>query len=158
MKKVFILFFSFSASLLFSQTNLHLSNPVAKNILKGNFDPSAYQPAFPVSNPNFIIQNINANVSADSLKSYLERLDDFETRNTGSDTLSASRGIGAARAYIHQKFAQFSNFQNGRLITSYFSFDQDICGMMRHKNVLGSPYFATPFHCKTCMSSTCGFE
>jgi hypothetical protein len=137
MKKVFILFFSFSASLLFSQTNLHLSNPIAKNILKGNFDPSAYQPAFPVSNPNFIIQNINANVSADSLKSYLERLDDFETRNTGSDTLSASRGIGAARAYIHQKFAQFSNFQNGRLITSYFSFDQDICGMMRHKNVLG---------------------
>lgn len=136
MKQVFLFLLSLSISSLFGQTNLHLSNTLAEDILKGNFDPFLYQPAFPVSNPNVIIQNIDANVSADSLKSYLERLDDFETRNTGSDTLSTTRGIGAARTYIHQKFDQFSNFQNGRLITSYFSFDQDICGMMRHKNVL----------------------
>ena len=136
MKQLLLFILSLSIHFIFGQTNLHLSNPIAEDILKGNFDPALYQPAFPVSNPNFIIQNIDANVSADSLKSYLERLDDFETRNTGSDTTSATRGIGAARTYIHQKFEQFSNFQNGRLITSYFSFHQDICGMMRHKNVL----------------------
>ena len=111
MKQVLLFLFSLSISAVFGQTNLHLSNPLAEDILKGNFDPSLYQPAFPVSNPNFIIQNIDANVSADSLKSYFERLDDFETRNTGSDTLSATSGIGAARTYIHQKFDQFSNFQ-----------------------------------------------
>ena len=136
MKHIFTFLFCLTTILIFSQTNLNLSNPLAESILKGNYDPATYEQAFPVSNPNFIIQNINANVSPDSLKAYLERLDDFETRHTSSDTTSATRGIGAARKYILKKFNGFSNFQNGRLITSYFSFDEDICGMMRHKNVL----------------------
>jgi hypothetical protein len=60
----------------------------------------------------------------------------FENRNTGSDTLSSTRGIGAARRWVYQSFQRFSSQQNGRLIPSYFQFDQGICGMGQHRNIL----------------------
>ena len=64
------------------------------------------------------------------------QLASFENRNTGSDTLSATRGIGAARRWVYNSFQRFSSQQNGRLIPSYFQFDQGICGMTRHRNIL----------------------
>jgi hypothetical protein len=58
-------------------------------------------------------------VSVDSLRSYLTTLVGFGTRHTLSDTVSATRGIGAARRYIHGKFADFSRDCGGCLEISF---------------------------------------
>ena len=44
--------------------------------------------------------------------------------------------MGAARRWAFAKFEAFSAQNENRLITSYFQFDQDVCDMSRHKNVL----------------------
>ena len=94
----------------------------AHQVLLGLYNPADYAQQQPVTNPNTIFQGIQAEVSADSLKSYLMRLDDFETRNSGSDTTSFSTGIGAARNWILSKFEQFSMANENRLVTSHFYF------------------------------------
>jgi len=45
-------------------------------------------------------------ISPDRLAATVRSLEEFETRNTLSDTVSATRGIGAARRWIHQQFRQ----------------------------------------------------
>jgi len=47
-------------------------------------------------------------VSADQIEEYITRLVSFGTRNTFSDTESDTRGIGAARRWIHSEFAEIS--------------------------------------------------
>src|SRR5690606_24046638 len=74
-------------------------------------------------------------VSTDSLFSYLLALQSFQTRNTGSDTVSATKGIGAARRWIYSKFEEFSNQSGNRLIPSYLQFDQAICDQPQHRNI-----------------------
>jgi len=54
-------------------------------------------------------------VSADSLRSYISKLVSFGTRNTLSSQVNSSRGIGAARSWVLQKFNQFASSSNGRL-------------------------------------------
>jgi hypothetical protein len=49
-----------------------------------------------------------AAVSQERLQATVTRLAGFGTRNTLSDTLSATRGIGAARRWIHREFASYS--------------------------------------------------
>jgi Zn-dependent M28 family amino/carboxypeptidase len=51
---------------------------------------------------------INA-VSADSIKADVKTLTEFKTRNTFSDTISTTRGIGAARRWIKSEFEKISN-------------------------------------------------
>lgn len=58
-------------------------------------------------------------ISADSIHAYLEKLVSFETRHTLSDTVSPTRGIGAARRWIKQKFESF-NKQNGNRLKVYY--------------------------------------
>ena len=48
-------------------------------------------------------------VSAEQIKNNLKTLTEFGTRNTFSDTVSNTRGIGAARRWIKQKFDTISN-------------------------------------------------
>jgi hypothetical protein len=108
----------------------------AHQVLTGQYDPATYAQQFPVTTPSNIFQGIQSNLSADSLKSYLERLDDFETRNTGSDTTSLTTGIGAARKWILTKFEQFSAANENRLVASHFYFNRMICNMTKHKNVV----------------------
>ena len=62
---------------------------------------------------------------------------EFSTRNTGSDTVSTTNGIGAARRWAFDKFASFSAANENRLLVSYLQFDQAICSMMQHRNVFG---------------------
>lgn len=50
----------------------------------------------------------------------------FGTRNTFSDTLSTTRGIGAARRWIHSQFEQFSRDCGGCLKVEYYGKIQDI--------------------------------
>ena len=54
-------------------------------------------------------------VSPDSLRSYINTLAAFGTRNTLSTQTDAHRGIGAARSWVLKKFNEFSKQSSGRL-------------------------------------------
>jgi hypothetical protein len=62
-------------------------------------------------------------VSADSMRTYLTALVGFGTRHTMSDTLSPTRGIGAARRYIYETFQRFSRECGGCLEVYYDAHD-----------------------------------
>jgi len=129
----FSLFFPFTS---WSQTNILFTNPVIDSILRGNYNPADYASAFPVSDPNFIANQIQLSVSPDSLMAHLETLTEFGNRNTGSDTSSNSFGIGAARRWVKSKFDQFSVFNNNRLQVGYLQFDNPTCNVLQHRNVV----------------------
>jgi Zn-dependent M28 family amino/carboxypeptidase len=65
------------------------------------------------------IYDIVAAVSADRLESDIRTLAGFGTRNTYSDTLSDTRGIGAARRWIKAEFDRISATCGGCLEVSY---------------------------------------
>lgn len=54
-----------------------------------------------------------ADISAESVKGYVDRLAAFGTRHSLSDTESDTRGIGAARRWIRDEFERFSR-ESGR--------------------------------------------
>jgi len=54
------------------------------------------------------IYNIINTVSSDEIKSKVKTLTEFGTRNTFSDTISNTRGIGAARRWIKSEFESIS--------------------------------------------------
>jgi len=64
------------------------------------------------------VQRIVAEVDLERLRANVEALAGFETRNSMSDTLSDTRGIGAARRWIHSEFESYSP----RLDVSYDSY------------------------------------
>lgn len=122
-------------SAVYGQSNIHSTNPVCLDILKGNYDPEDYKPPFEITDPHFIANQIQDQISPDSLQAYLLKLSTFENRNTGSDTLSTTTGIGAARNWVYSKFEEFSEESQDRLIPSFLYFERDICGMDKHKNI-----------------------
>ena len=67
----------------------------------------------------------------------LDRLESFYNRNSGADTISQTKGIGACRSWILSHFDQVSRENGNRLVTGYLEFDADICGKMHHKNPFG---------------------
>ena len=137
MKKIYVLLFLMVALIKAnSQTNIHFTNPVILDILKGQYDPEQYMPPFPVSDPGSISESLNGLVQADTMKQTLIELQRFHNRNTASDTISLDTGIGAARRWVLQHFNRYSEEQFGRIVTGYLEFDQDVCGMQRHKNVV----------------------
>jgi Peptidase family M28 len=89
MKKLFtILFLSFLTTNLFAQTTIVR-------------DPS--------------IEQMVKEISPDSLRSYIQTMVNFGTRNTLSTQTDKKRGIGAARLYVLSKFNEFATKSNGRL-------------------------------------------
>jgi hypothetical protein len=72
---------------------------------------------FAQQNPK--IYDIIDNVSADRIESDIRTLANFGTRNTFSDTLSETRGIGAARRWIKSEFDKISETCNGCLEVFY---------------------------------------
>lgn len=56
-----------------------------------------------------------------TIESYIKTLTNFGTRSTLSDTISDSRGIGAARRWIHKEFNKISAACNNCLEVSYLS-------------------------------------
>lgn len=118
-----------------AQQNITVTNLEVEQILGGNFAPGAYLPSTVINQPEDITDGILAEVSPDSLKQYLLALATFGNRNTGSDTSSATFGMGAARRWAHGKLESFSARREGCLRVSYLQFDQDICGMGQHRNV-----------------------
>ncbi|MEM9327120.1 MAG: M28 family metallopeptidase [Bacteroidota bacterium] len=61
------------------------------------------------------IYDIVADISADRLESDIRQLAGFGTRHTMSDTVSDTRGIGAARRWIHSEFERISQACGGCL-------------------------------------------
>ena len=123
-------------SLISGQTNIHFTNPAIIPVLSGNYDPLLYQASTVLDYPQDIIADIQESVDADSLKAFVTRLSEFGTRNTGSDTISDVRGIGAARRWVYEKFSQFSQENEDRLIPGYLQFDRNICDITQHRNVV----------------------
>lgn len=126
--------FAFSSSS--AQTNMLSTNPAAEQVMLGNYDPATYAASTVINHPDSIARGINARISADSMLSYLEVLRTFKNRNTGSDTVSAIKGIGAARRWVYRKFQEFSAQNGSRLIPSYLQFDLLICTQSQHRNVV----------------------
>lgn len=132
-----IIYLVLIANFLSAQDNIIITNPTADQVLKGNFNPADFQMSTVIDHPQTIIENIQNQVNTDSITRYLEMLSSFETRNSGSDTLSSTRGFGAARRWVFSKFQQFSEQNENRLLPSYLQFDLEICGMMQHRNIFG---------------------
>jgi hypothetical protein len=61
------------------------------------------------------IEQMVKEISQDSLRSYINKLVSFGTRNTLSTTTDKNRGIGAAREWVVQRFREFAKNSNGRL-------------------------------------------
>lgn len=87
---------------------------------------------------NPLIEAMVDSVSEEQLRTNIETLVGFYTRNTNSDTLSDTLGIGAARRWVHRRFQDFGDSTGGRIQPLYFDFDATICSITRgHRNVLG---------------------
>ncbi|MFC2106794.1 M28 family peptidase [Bacteroidota bacterium] len=132
-----LLLFAFIASFSYSQFNMHISNPEAEDIVYGNYNPANYLPSVIINHPDSILFGLINNVNKDTLQAYLEHLETFYNRNSGSDTVSEIHGIGAARRWIHKKFMEYSSENESRLVVSYLDFDHPICGAQTHRNVFG---------------------
>ena len=118
------------------QTNITLSNPVVLPVLQGNYDPGIYTPATIINHPDSILNGIINRVSKDTLIQNLLNIDSKYNRNSGSDTVSDTHGIGAVRRWICSKYNEYSAACENRILVSYLDFDRDICGQPHHRNVL----------------------
>lgn len=132
---IFCIFLFLPGVAAMGQTNITVTSAEVYDILKGGHDVGSYLPSVVINHPDDIVEGLVSEVSPDSLKAYLQALSAFENRNTGSDTLSATFGIGAARRWVYGKFGEFSAQNEGRLRAAYLQFDQDICGMGQHRNI-----------------------
>ena len=65
------------------------------------------------------IYDIIDNISADRIKKDVKTLTEFGTRNTFSDTISSTRGIGAARRWIKSEFETISKDCNNCINVFY---------------------------------------
>jgi Zn-dependent M28 family amino/carboxypeptidase len=75
----------------------------------------AQQP--PPKNPT--VEEIVKEVSADNLQAIVEKLASFGTRHTLSDTVSTTRGIGAARRWIKSEFERYAESSEGRMSVAF---------------------------------------
>ncbi len=74
-----------------------------------------YTNAQTIINRDTAIEQMVKEVSPDSLRSYINTLVAFGTRNTLSTQTDAKRGIGAARNWVLKKFEEFAQESHGRL-------------------------------------------
>ncbi|MEN9817273.1 MAG: hypothetical protein RLZ32_1153, partial [Gemmatimonadota bacterium] len=70
--------------------------------------PAAGAPASPPQAEDARVHALVAAASASRIERDIRTLVGFGTRHTLSDTLSATRGIGAARRWIHAEFTRIS--------------------------------------------------
>ena len=121
-----------------AQTNPVASNSVVANILKGVYAPATYQASTVITDPAVISAGLVNGISADSIKASLFKLKNFQNRNTFSDTVSATTGIGAARRWVYNKFLQYSSANDNRLQVSYLQFNYSGCSspLKRHSNIM----------------------
>lgn len=63
-----------------------------------------------------------AEVSSDSIRSYISKLVSFGTRHSLSDTTNSKQGIGAARRWVAQKFMQFASVSKSDMVVELDAF------------------------------------
>ncbi len=78
------------------------------------------------------LYDITENISSNRIKKDIKTLTEFGTRNTFSDTLSNTRGIGAARRWIKHEFETISTNCNNCLSVFY---QKDFVKKENHKRV-----------------------
>ncbi|HZX61586.1 MAG TPA: M28 family peptidase [Bacteroidales bacterium] len=138
MKKLsFVLFLAIISGTVIAQTNMTVSNPLVLPVLLGNYNPADYTPTVIINYPDSILLGIVNRCSKDTLVRYLSRIDTYHNRNSGSDTVSGTNGIGAVRRWIYGKFLEYSAACNDRLLVSWMDFDGNICGQHHHRNIFG---------------------
>jgi hypothetical protein len=118
--------------------NTVCTDSIAEQIMLGNYNPADYLPSVVIDHPHAIAAALSSSLSADSMKSYLEKLSSFYNRNTYSDTVSAVIGIGATRRWIYNKFQEFSAASENRLRPAYLQFEMDstaFCGAGQFRNI-----------------------
>jgi len=118
------------------QFNIHFTNQLADDIIMGNYDANDYIPDDRIDHPDEMVDQMMKKVSAAQLKDYLIDMQQFHTRNTGSDTLVTGSGIGAARDWAYKKFESFNQENGNRLVVSYLEFVSSICGLNTHQNIV----------------------
>jgi len=125
MKKVFpvICLLLTGASGSVAQTNPKVLSTEVANILGGTYTASLYTATNIITDPGIISAGLANGISPDSLKADLFAMRKFQNRNMFSDTSSTTRGIGATRRWVYNKFLQYSNANEGRLRVSYLQFD-----------------------------------
>src|SRR5262249_48708153 len=101
------LFLLTSYAKLVAQSNIVCTDSIAEKVILSNYDPVVYTASIINNYRDSISAGINARVSPDSLHAYIEALRYIYNRNTGSDTVSSTNGIGAARRWAFSKFLQF---------------------------------------------------
>ena len=132
MKYIHILLFIAISSFISAQNNIHTTKTLTKQLLKGEYESIDQN----IVLPDELAALLMDETSPDSMHNYLLALEKFETRNTGSDTLSTTRGIGASRVWIYDKLEEINAQNGGNSTVDYLEFDQSICGMDHHKNVI----------------------
>ena len=105
---LFSLFFSFILIMLFSTSFVWAQDASENTNHAGSWTPEE-------------LHTIGVAASADQLEYYISQLAGFGTRHTLSDTVSNSRGIGAARRWIKAEFEQISEDCGGCLEVFYVS-------------------------------------
>ncbi|MFN7300966.1 MAG: hypothetical protein ACK5U7_05765, partial [Bacteroidota bacterium] len=100
-RQLLFLALSLSSLQMNAQTHVRITSAAADSVMRGRYNPAQFAPAFPINYPPHIAQGIARQVSPDTLRTNILKLASFQNRNTASDTLSGSRGIGAARRWIH---------------------------------------------------------
>ena len=119
-----------------AQSSISISNPEADSVIMGSYDPDQYLPSVIINHPDSILNGVVDDISKDTLVSWLSKIDSYYNRNTGSDTVSDSHGIGAVRRWIYSKFQEISLANESRLLVSYMDFNITVCGANHHRNVL----------------------
>ena len=117
-------------------SNITCSNALAEKVMRGNYTPAEFPAPFLSVRADSLPAFLLGKISSDSMKAYTIRLAAFHNRNAGSDTTSSAKGIGAARRWIFNKFQHWSASSGNRLIPAYLSFNQAICSINLHRNVL----------------------
>ena len=88
----------------------------------GSNEPKSIQNS---NDPHEVIRAMLNEISADRIEANLLKLVSFHTRHTGSDTLSETTGIGAARRWIYNEMQQYARESGGRLQVEYHRFIQE---------------------------------
>jgi len=66
------------------------------------------------------VERIVKEISANNIRTSVEKLAAFDTRHTLSDTMSETRGIGAARRWIKSEFEKYAQEAEGRMSVDFF--------------------------------------
>ncbi|HEV7230681.1 MAG TPA: M28 family peptidase [Bacteroidia bacterium] len=136
MKQLFLFVLLISTIALSAQTNIICTNPAADQVLKGQYNPLTYKASTILNRPDTISRGIRKRLSPDSLKNYILQIASYRNHNTGSDTVSSTNGIGAARRWVYSRFQQYSAQNQNRLLPAYLQFNQAICGIPQHRDIL----------------------